>query len=153
MRVNPGLKRFFNDLVWFTRLVGSRRLVGKQVDQRGMRGAVNLVFGPTDEHVWNCQFGERGFQFFRGRHPQPIGIVTLDQDVFLRMLAGQLSYYTAEITGRVRVEGEGQSAWVISSTVLQSLANARLSGLRGWFSRWHLRSILRRSGTGYELTL
>jgi hypothetical protein len=153
MDVNPGLKRFFNDLVWYTRFMGSRRLVGMQVDQRGMRGAVNLVFGPTEAHVWHCQFGEQGFRFHRGRHPSPLGTVTLDQDVFLKMLAGLTSYYTAEMTGKVRVEGEGQSAWVISSTVMQALNAARGGGLRGWFSRWHLRSILRRSGTGYELQL
>jgi hypothetical protein len=153
MHVNPGIKRFFNDLVWYTRLMGSRRLVGKQVDQRGMRGAVNLVFGPTEHHVWHCLFGEKGFRFHRGRHVQPLGTVTVDQDIVLKMLAGLTSYYTAEMTGKVRVEGEGQSAWVISSTVMQALSAARGGGLRGWFSRWHLRSILRRSGTGYELQL
>jgi len=153
MDVNPGLKRFFDDLVWYTRLMGSRRLVGKQVDQRGMHGAVNLVFGPTEQHVWHCLFGDNGFKFHRRRHPQPIGTVTVDQGVFLKMLAGLTSYYTAEMTGKVRVEGEGQSAWVISSTVMQALAAARGGGLRGWFSRWHLRSVLRRSGTGYELQL
>jgi hypothetical protein len=153
MSVNPGLQRFFNDLVWFTRILGSRRLAGKQVDYRGMRGAVNLVFGPTDAHVWNCVFGEHGFRFYAGRHADPIGTVTVDQDVVLKMLAGLTSYYTAEMTGKVRVEGEGQSAWVLSSTIMQSLANARSGGLRGWISRWHLRSVLRRSGTGYELQL
>lgn len=153
MDVNPGLERFFNDLVWYTRLLGSRLLVGKQVDQRGMRGAVNLVFGPTDRHVWHCLFGDGGFRFQRGRHPQPIGTVTVDQDIVLKMLAGLTSYYTAELTGKIRVEGEGQSAWVLSSTVMQALNNARGAGLRGWISRRHLRSILRRSGTGYELQL
>jgi len=153
MDVNPGLKRFCNDLVWYTRLMGSRWLVGKQVDQRGMRGAVNLVFGPTEGHVWHCVFGENGFRFHRGRHAQPLGTVTLDQDVFLKMLAGLTSYYTAEMTGKVRVEGEGQSAWIVSSMVLQTHNAARSGGLLGWFSRWHLRSILRRSGTGYELQL
>lgn len=153
MSVNPGLKKFFDNLVWVTRVLGSRRLVGKQVDQRGMRGAVNLVFGPTDAHVWNCVFGDNGFRFYSGRHPQPVGTVTVDQDVVLKMLAGLTSYYTAEMTGKVRVEGEGQSAWVLSSTVMQSLGNARGGGIRGWLSRWHLRSVLRRSGTGYELQL
>jgi hypothetical protein len=151
MSVNPGLKRFFDGLVWYTRLFGSRRLVGKQVDQRGMRGAVNLVFGPTEAHVWNCRFDDSGFRFHAGRDPQPIGTVTVDQDVVLKMLAGLTTYYTAELTGKVRVEGDGHSAWVLSSTVIQSLANARSGGLRGWLSRWHLRSVLRRSGTGYEL--
>lgn len=153
MSVNPGLRRFFNDLVWFTRLLGSQRLVGRQVDQRGMQGAVNLVFGPTEDHVWHCRFADHGFRFHRGRHPQPIGTVTVDQDVVLKMLAGHTSYYTAELTGKVRVDGEGHSAWVISSTVMQTLANARSPGLRGLIGRWHLRSILRRSGTGYELKL
>jgi hypothetical protein len=150
MSVNPGVKQFFNDLVWYTRLLGSRRLVGDQVDQRGMHGAVNLVFGPTVDYVWHCLFSDNGFRFYRGRHPDPIGTVTLEQDLFLRMLAGHTSYYTAEMTGKIRVDGVGQSSWVISSTVMQSLANARGGGLRGWFSRWHLRSVLRRSGTGYE---
>ncbi|MBL8850798.1 MAG: hypothetical protein JNG89_14045 [Planctomycetaceae bacterium] len=153
MDVNPGLKRFFNDLVWFTRLMGSRRLVGKQVDQRGMTGAVNLVFGPTEQHVWHCDFGENGFKFKCGPHASPMGTVTVDQDVVLKMLAGMTSYYTAELTGKIRVEGVGQSAWVLSSTVMQSRANARGGGLRGWISRRHLLSILRRSGTGYELHL
>lgn len=153
MEVNPGLKRFFDDLVWFTRILGSRRLVGKQVDQRGMRGAVNLVFGPTEQHVWHCDFGDNGFRFKRGRHSSPVGTVTVDQDVVLRMLAGITSYYTAELTGKIRVEGQGQSAWVLSSTIIQSRSNASGGGLKGWISRRHLRSVLRKSGTGYELQL
>jgi hypothetical protein len=153
MDVNPGIKRFFDDLVWYTRLLGGRRLVGTQVDHHGMHGAVNLVFGPTEQHVWHCLFSDKGFRFHRGRHGLPVGTVSVDQDVVLRMLAGLTTYYTAEMTGKVRVEGEGQSAWVISSMVLQSRSNARSGGLLGWLSRWHLRTILRRSGTGYELQL
>lgn len=151
--VNPGLKRFFDDLVWYTRLMGSRWLVGEHVDQRGFRGAVNLVFGPADGHAWHCLFTDRGFRFYKGRHPQPLGTVTLDQDLFLKMLAGQTSYYTAEMTGQIRVEGDGHSAWVVSSTILQALSRARRHGLAGWLARWHLRSVLRRSGLGYELKL
>lgn len=153
MDVNPGLKRFFNGLVWSTRLLGSGRLVGRQVDQRGMAGAVNLVFGPTDGHVWHCLFGPHGFRFHQGRHPSPLGSVAIDQDVFLKLLAGATTYYTAEMTGKVRVEGEGQSAWVVSSIVMQAHHAARRGGLPGRIGRWYLGWILRKSGTGYELQL
>jgi hypothetical protein len=151
MRVNPGVSLYLNRLVWYTRLLGSGPLVGRAVDQRGLRGAVNLVFG--QDAAWHCLFSDSGFRFFHGRHAEPIGAVSLESDVFLRMLAGQLSYYTAEMTGKVRIEGVAHSAWVMSTLIMRSRDRARRGGIGGWITRWAIRRALRRSGTGHELTL
>jgi hypothetical protein len=151
--VNPGVRRFFTALVWYTRFGGSRFLAGKEVDRRGFQGAVNLVLGPAESHVWHCLLGDKGFRFFPGRHPQPLGTVTLDEDLFLKLLSGNISYYTAEMTGKIRVEGDGHSAWILSSTVMQALSRARRKGFLGWLTRKHLSSVLRHSGKGYELRL
>lgn len=153
MSVNPGVKLFFDRLVWYTRIAGSKRLSGEHMDQRGFRGAVNLVFGPAEDAAWHCLFADNGFRFHKGRHAGPIGSVTLEDDLFLRLLSGQTSYYTAEMTGKIRVEGDGHSAWILSSTILQAHAQARRKGIIGWITRWHLRRVFRKSGKGYELSV
>ncbi len=151
--VNPGLRMFFNRMVLMTRLGLYKRLVGRYVDQRGFRGAVNLRFGETDSAVWHCLFTDTGFRFCKGPHAQPLGTVQLSQDLFLQLLAGRTSYYTAEMTGRIRVEGDGHSAWVVSTIVTQCHAQARQKGFIGWVARWFLMATLKRSKTGYELKL
>ena len=151
--MDPGVKLFFNRLVWYTRIAGSRVLTGKDIDQRGFLGAVNVVLPPDPDAAWYYLFTDGGFRLHHGRHPQPIGTVTLNEDLFLRMLAGLTSYYTAEMTGKIRVEGDGHSAWIVSSTILQTHTQAKRKGILGWFTRWHLRRVLRRSGKGYELQL
>ena len=151
MSVNPGVRLFFDRLVWYTRLAGSKRLSGEHMDQRGFTGAVNLVFGPDADAAWHCLLSDKGFRFHKGRHAAPIGTVTLSDDLFLRLLANLTSYYTAEMTGKIRVEGDGHSAWILSSTILQAHAQARRKGVLGWITRWHLRRVLRRSGKDYEL--
>lgn len=151
--MDRGVKLFFDRLVWFTRIAGSRRLTGKDIDQRGFHGAVNIVLTPDPAAAWHYLFSDSGFRLHRGRHPQPIGTVTLDEDLFLKLLAGLTSYYTAEMTGKIRVEGDGHSAWILSSTILQAHTQARRNGFFGWFTRWHLRRVLRRSNKGYELQI
>ena len=151
--MDRGVKLFFNRLVWYTRIAGSRVLTGKDIDQRGFQGAVNVVLPPDPDAAWHYLFSDGGFRLHHGRHPQPIGSVTLDEDLFLKLLAGLTSYYTAEMTGKIRVEGDGHSAWIVSSTILQTHIQAKRTGIFGWITRWHLRRVLRRSGKGYELQL
>lgn len=151
--MDRGVKLFFDRLVRLTWVAGSRHLTGKDIDQRGFVGAVNVVLTPDPDAAWHYLFSDRGFRLHKGRHPQPIGTVTLDEDLFLKLLAGLTSYYTAEMTGKVRVEGDGHSAWILSTTILQTHSQARRKGLFGWITRWHLRRVLRRSGKGYELQI
>ncbi len=153
MSVNPGLRFYLNRLVWITRILGSRAVGDRDVDRRGFCGAVNLEFGPAPDAAWHCLLSDGGIRFGQRRHPSPIGSVSLDADTFLRMLAGHTSYSTCQMTGKVRVEGDGHCAFVVSSLIMQSLARARRRGLRGWLTRWMLRRTLRKSQTGYELKL
>ncbi len=153
MSVNPGVTLFFNRLVRLTRLTGGRLLTGDKVDNSGFNGAVNLVFGPSAEDAWHCLLSESRFRFVKGRHAAPIGTVTLEPDVFLKLLAGHTSYTTAEMTGKIRVEGEGHCSFILSSTVLQFRTQARRKGPIGWIARYWIKSALKRSATGYELAL
>jgi hypothetical protein len=153
MSVNPGLKLYFDRLVWYTRFLGSRALGGRDVDQRGFCGAVNFVFGPESDAAWHCVLSETGFRFHKGPHVAPLGTVRLDAETFLKLLAGHASYATCQMTGKVRIEGDGHCAFILSSMILQTRARARRKGPGGWLTRWMLRRALRRSGTGYELKL
>jgi hypothetical protein len=153
MSVNPGVKLYFDRLVWYTRFLGSRALSGRDVDQRGFRGAVNLVFGPEPEAAWHCVHSDSGFRFHQGRSVSALGSVAQEADTFLRLLAGLTSYTTCQMTGKVRIEGDGHCAFILSSMIMQTHARARRKGLLGWLTRLFVRRALRRSSTGYELTL
>ena len=153
MSVNPGVTRFFNRLVWLSRLTGGRLSSGDAVDRSGFNGAVNLVFAPSADGTWHCLLSENRFRFAKGRHENAIGTVTLESDTFLRMLAGLTTYSTAEMTGKIRVEGEGHSTFVVSSIILQTRTQARETGPMGWIARSLIKSTLKKSATGYEMDL
>jgi len=153
MSVNPGVRLFFDRLVWYTRFLGSRAFGRQDVDQRGFRGAVNLVFGVDPDAAWHCDFSDSGFRFHKGRSVTAIGSIVLDADTFLRILAGLTSCTTCQMTGKLRIEGDGHCAFILPSIIMQTHARARRKGLFGWLTRRFVQRALRRSQTGYELKL
>ena len=153
MPVDPGLKRFFGSLVWLSRLGGGRLLGGDKMDRRGLEGCVNLVFGDATDEIWNCRLSPGGVQFAAGADVDPLGTVRLTADVFLQLLSGRTSMSTAQMTGRVLVQGDGHCGMLLASLIGQTRSQAARAGLRGWLMRRFVRSVLGKSPTGYELIL
>lgn len=153
MPVDPGVKRFFGALVWSTRLGGGRLRAKDDVERRGFEGCVNLEFGDTPDAIWHCRLSRQGVRFVSGPAEKPLGTVRLSADVFLQLLGGGTSLSTAQMTGRVLVEGDGHSSMVLASLIGQTRLRAERRGLRGWLARRFLRSVLRKSPTRHELTL
>jgi len=153
MPVDPGVKRFFGTLVWRSWLGGGRLRAGEDVERRGFEGCVNLVFGDSADEAWHCRLSGKGVRFVAGPTENPVGTVRLSADTFLQLLSGRTSLSTAQLTGRVLVEGDGHCGMLLASLIGQSRLQAARRGLRGWITSRFLRSVLRRSPTRYELQL
>jgi hypothetical protein len=62
------------------------------------------------------------------------------------MLSGRLAASTAQMTGRVRLSGDGEMLFLLSVLVAQFQRARGAPGLRGWPARRYARYVLR--GTG-----
>lgn len=71
-----------------------------------------------------------------GEAPRPpTSVVTLRAQVLLEMLAGKTSYATAQITGRMRIEGEPVAGMVMGGLVSTFRKEAEEPGARGFPAR------------------
>jgi putative sterol carrier protein len=65
----------------------------------------------------------------------PTAVVTMKAQLFLDLLAGRSDVSTAQLTGRIRVEGEGHAFLIVSGLISQFRAAAVAPGLRGHAGR------------------
>ncbi len=135
-----GLQAVFRPLVFWTRFTSVR---SDQSD--GFHGTVNLDFG-DGAPGWHLVFADEGMRCCHGSDATPIGTVSLSPELFLDLLAGRANYSTAEMTGRVRVTGDGHCRMIVPSIVGRIRNRARQKGIRGWLVRRFLRRAMRKGG-------
>ncbi len=151
---NPGLKTFFGTLVFLTRLSGGKiRGGGEKVDLTGFTGSINLEFTGDGGSTWHCVVAKNYARFFPGANANARATVTVSVDDFFKMLSGKSSPYTAGLTGRVRVKGEGHAGMMMGGIVTQVDTMRKSKGLPGVLARWWTDRVLRKSGMGYTFPL
>jgi nucleoside-diphosphate-sugar epimerase/putative sterol carrier protein len=65
--------------------------------------------------------------------PRPPDVtVTIKASVFLDLLAGRMDYTTAQLTGKVRMEGEALAGMVVQGIVTGFRQQVKAAGLAGW---------------------
>ena len=74
----------------------------------------------------------------------PRATVRVRPNDYLGMVAGDLSYSVARMTGRVRVSGDGSFAFVFGAFVEQIRTARSAPGWRGWVSRVLIRRALKK---------
>ncbi|MBI2058346.1 MAG: SCP2 sterol-binding domain-containing protein [Nitrospirae bacterium] len=147
---NPGLRAFFGTLVLLTRLSGGKvRGGGEKVDLTGFTGSINMEFTGAGGSTWHCVVAKNYVRFFPGAEANARATVTLSVEDFFKMLAGKTSPYTAGLTGRVRVKGEGHAGMMVGGIVTQVDTLRKTKGLAGVLARWWTDRVLRKSGTGH----
>jgi nucleoside-diphosphate-sugar epimerase/putative sterol carrier protein len=126
--LDPRLRLFF-------RLVALASQRPAPEEARHLRARVHLVLtGPGG--------GERGIVLDEGRltigpHPPrpPTVTVTMKATTMLDLLAGATDFGAAQLTGRVRVEGEALAAWVVQGMVTSFRQRAQAPGAAGFIPR------------------
>lgn len=61
----------------------------------------------------------------------PTSIVTLDTETFRELLAGRMTYATAQVTGRVTIEGDTSGAFVVPTMFARFRAESEQKSFRG----------------------
>jgi putative sterol carrier protein len=124
---------------WFGSLPPPRERRG--VEGPGLSGSVNLcVAGAGDWHF--VLRGER-VAVKEGVAPDARATIRLSAADFVAMLAGRLAVSTAQMTGRVRLSGDGEMLFLLGVLVTQFQHARSAQGLRGWPARRFTRYVLR----------
>ncbi len=133
------MRRFFDGLVLFTRLSGGRTF--GRVDSGGFAGAVNFELTGPGGGSWHALLGPDSVRFFRGAHAAPRSTVTIPAAAFADLLAGRSSWMTAQMTGKVRVKGDGHAGLLFGAIVEQFRARAEEPGWKGALARLWRRAV------------
>lgn len=119
------------------------RFAPKEVDLGGFNSLIHLqLTGPKGgDFTITAKKGE--IKVSLGAPRPPTAVVTLGDKLFLDLLAGKADFATSQLTGAIRVEGEGHAGMIVNAFVALWRARAsRLSQLRstllarGPLARW-----------------
>lgn len=145
--VNAGLSALFDGFVFMTKYFrGSRMLRADRAETSGFTGTFNLVFTGEGGGSWHCLLKDDSLQFMKGAHENPRGTVSVSVQDFFRMLSGELSYVTAEMTGRIKITGEGHTSMLLGAIITQLHAMEKRKDLRGKITRWLVQRAINKSG-------
>jgi nucleoside-diphosphate-sugar epimerase len=106
-----------------------------QPELRGFRSRIHLALtGRGGGDICITVEGEQVRASLRAPQP-PTAIVTLPASLMLDLLAGRAEVSTAQLTGRIRIEGEGHAFLLFGGLVSQFRSTAEAQGARGRVGR------------------
>lgn len=151
MTVNAGLATLFNGFVFMTKYFRESSMMrAERAETSGFTGTFNLSFTGEGGGSWHCLLQDDSLQFMKGAHPTPRGTVSLSVQDFFRMLSGELSYVTAEMTGRIKISGEGHTSMLLGAIITQLHAMEKRNDLRGKITRWLINRAMKKSGFTFK---
>ena len=137
MPTAPNPKTVFNLLAFVTRLARGRPVgPARGLDLSGFSGTINFDLSGPGGGKWHCIIAPDLLRFFREPHPQPRATVSLAADEFRKFAMGHTSCFTARLTGRIRVVGDGHAWMILEAIVLQLEAIQKRNDSRGRIGRW-----------------
>ena len=139
MPIHTGLKRFFDPLVRMSKLAGPQQ-PNERIDSTGFYGDVNYEFTGDEGWTWYVTISPAGVSFHRGGSYEPRATISMAPDTFFKMLRGDTSPTVAQMTGRVRIRGDGYAGLMIGAVVKQFRTPPKQPGLQGWLTKlWRKR--------------
>jgi UDP-glucose 4-epimerase len=144
VRASHAARAFFRPLVRMTRLFGALP-AGREAraESRGMQGSVNLVLEGERPSQWHFALRDGRLGVHEGLAPDARATLSLRDGTFTDLLAGRLDPTTAQMTGRIRLRGDGEFAFLLGGLVEQFKRMREARGLRGWPRRRFARYVLR----------
>lgn len=145
--MNKGLKILMNLGVFATRVARGRIAdEGARAEMRGLSGVMNLEFTGADGGAWHVAFDEGKVSMAPGLAENARATVKVKPQDYLALVAGDLSYSVARMTGKVRVSGDGHFGMIFGAFVENMRAAQVAKGLRGVIARAVIGRALRRGG-------
>jgi putative sterol carrier protein len=96
---------------------------------------MNLEFTGPGESGWHVRFGDGRVQLGRGLAPAARATARIKPEDYLALVAGDLSYSVARMTGRIRVAGDGHFGMLLGAFFENMRAAQAERGVRGWIAR------------------
>jgi len=146
-RTAHALRALFGFPVRITRIFGSLPRMGERerAESRGLAGSLNLRFTGDGAGAYHIALRDDRVRVHEGLDPDARTTVTLRARDFALMLAGRLDFTTAQMTGKVRLTGDGELLFMVGVIVAQFRRASAAPGPRGWpvrrFTRWVLRDV------------
>ena len=145
--MNAGVEMLMRLGAFATRITRGRMVDERaRAEMRGLSGAMNLDFTGPDGGGWHIEFDDGTVHMVRGLADGARATVRLKPEDYLALLAGDLSYSVARMTGKVRVIGDGHFGMIFGAFVENMRSAQRATGLRGAFARALIRRALRKGG-------
>jgi len=147
--MNAGAAMLMNLSVQATRWA-ARWVAGgeaRRAEMKGLAGVLNIEFtGDDGGAVWHVSFDDGRVVMRKGAGENPRATVRLQPRDYLAMVAGDLAYSTARMTGRIRLSGDGHFGIVFGASVENLRTAARAPGPVGWIARRLIGRALRKGG-------
>jgi putative sterol carrier protein len=106
-----------------------------RAEMRGLSGVLNLDFTGPDGGGWHVAFDDGRVSMAPGLVDNARATLKVKPDDYLAMLAGDLSYSVARMTGKVRVNGDGHFGIIFGAFIENMRAAQSLKGVRGVIAR------------------
>ncbi len=113
-----GTRILFGTLATITRVRGSLPVDERaRQELRAFDGSANLVFTGAHPSEWHVRFAGGRIGVYRGIDPSARATTSMKEEVFFRLLDGELSYARANMTGKIRHHGEGNMSMIVGAIV------------------------------------
>lgn len=139
-----GTRLLFGSMVAITRLRGGLPVDERaRAELRAFAGSVNLILTGDRPSEWHVRVRDGVVGVHPGIDPDARSSTLMDETVLFELLAGRLSFARANLTGRIRHRGEGNSSMLIGGVVAGFRAATSASGRAGWPYRAFGRLVMR----------
>jgi nucleoside-diphosphate-sugar epimerase len=137
-------RAFFRPLVRLSRLLrGLPPRPEARAEARGMQGSVNLVLSGERPSEWHFSLREGRLHVGEGALADARATVSLRDRTFTDLLAGRLESSTAQMTGKIRLRGDGEMAFLVGALIEGFTGLRQARGWRGWPARRYAAWVLR----------
>lgn len=116
----------------------------QRAEMRGLEGVMNLEFTGPDGGGWHVRFGDGTVRLEPGLEPNARATVRIKPQDYLALVAGDLSFSVAKMTGKIRVAGDGHFGILFAAFFENLRAAQSQPGLRGWVARRAVARALRK---------
>lgn len=144
---SSAVRLLFGSAALTTALRGSLPLSAQERHElRSLRGAVNIELTGEHRSDWHITLRDGHMGLHRGLASLPQASLTLREKVLLDLLAGRTRLGVAQMTGQLRLRGEGGLLFVLGALVEQFRGACKAPGLSGLPQRAFTGEVLRRAG-------
>jgi len=123
-------------IIAFLKLIDAAgRFMPPQIELQGFRSRIHLALGGPDGGDASLAVEGGRIRARLGAPEAPTAIITLKASLLLDLLGGRADLSTSQLTGRIRVEGEGHAYLVFGGLVTQFKSAREAPGARGHVGR------------------